>query len=96
MKKTLHFLLFLLSLSYFSKLNAQCGAQASANATIVCGSSYTVTASTNSVVYSVAPSSCSPVTISGTNAFPTACDDCVTGQIPLGFNFNFFVLYVVK
>ena len=90
MKKTLHFLLFLLSLSYFSKLNAQCGAQASANATIGCGSSYTVTASTNSVVYSVAPSSCTPVTISGTNAFPTACDDCVTGQIPLGFNFNFY------
>ena len=90
MNKTLHTLLFLLSLSYFSKLNAQCGAQASANATISCGSSHTVTASTNSVVYSVAPSSCSPVTISGTNAFPTACDDCVTGQIPLGFNFNFY------
>jgi hypothetical protein len=42
-------------------------------------------ATTNAVNYSVNATSCSPVAISGTNAFPTACDDCVTGQINIGF-----------
>lgn len=61
-----------------------------ANVTIPCGGSTTMAATTNAVNYSVTATSCAPVPITGTNAFPTPCDDCVTGSIPIGFPFNFY------
>lgn len=60
------------------------------NITIPCGGSTTLAASPNFTTYQVINTLCSPVAIAGTNAFPTACDDCVTGSIPIGFPFNFF------
>ena len=73
-----------------SRIFAQCVPVAPADVTIACGNSTTLTATTSAVNYSVVASSCGPIAISGTNAFPTPCDDCVTGQIPIGFSFNFF------
>lgn len=69
---------------------AQCP-EATGDATINCGASATLVAPANPTSsFTVSSAPCSPVPITGTNAFPTACDDCVTGQIPMGFNFNFF------
>lgn len=60
------------------------------NVTISCGGSTTLAATTSAITYSVSATSCAPVPITGTTAFPTACDDCVTGNIPIGFPFNFY------
>lgn len=58
--------------------------------TIVCGESVTLEATPNQLTYVITPTNCSPIPITGTNAFPTPCDDCITGQIPIGFSFNFY------
>ncbi len=80
-----------LGLLFFSKLGySQCAVSAPPDVSIACGASTTLNAPANPVTYTVVTSSCPPVAISGTNAFPTACDDCVTGQIPIGFSFNFY------
>ncbi len=67
-----------------------CSVSAPADQTIGCGISTALTAGNTFVAYNVVSTLCNPIAITGTNAFPTACDDCVTGQIPIGFNFNFF------
>ncbi len=82
---TLGLLVNLLPFSSFS----QCPT-APADQTITCGSSTTLNAQTGYVNYQVVTTSCSAIPISGATAFPTACDDCITGQIPIGFPFNFF------
>lgn len=80
-----------LGLLLFSKLSfSQCAVTAPPDVAISCGSSTTIVAPSNPVTYSVSTSSCPAVAITGTNAFPTTCDDCVTGQIPIGFPFNFY------
>ncbi|SFA75608.1 hypothetical protein SAMN05660845_0389 [Flavobacterium swingsii] len=91
-KKYTFFLLVLLGLFTVTNntLIAQCVTTAPADVTINCGSSTTLSATTTAVTYSVVTSSCGPVAIAGTTAFPTTCDDCVTGQIPIGFPFNFY------
>lgn len=76
--------------SFFIKIVAQCSVFAPADVSIPCGGTTNLAASTNSVTYSVVTSACTPVAISGTNAFTTNCDDCVTDQIPIGFPFNFY------
>lgn len=86
----INYLVLFFVLVQFQKTEAQCAVTAPADTTINCGSSTTLSASTTSVVYSVIPTSCTPYPISGATAFPTACDDCVTGQIPIGFPFNFY------
>ncbi|WP_027003123.1 T9SS type A sorting domain-containing protein [Hugenholtzia roseola] len=85
------FTLFLLFLLWFSaeRVSAQCPT-APPDVTIACGSSHLLNAQSMNVAYNVTATSCTPVAITGTNAFPTACDDCVTGQIPIGFNFDFY------
>lgn len=94
MFKTLHFysfksfLIFTIIFYSFSAFG-QCPTPPAA-VTIPCGGSTTLAATTTAVTYSVTTTSCSPVPITGTNAFPTACDDCVTGSIPIGFPFNFY------
>ncbi|MEO8234987.1 MAG: T9SS sorting signal type C domain-containing protein [Flavobacterium sp.] len=89
-----HNFILLLVLSLFTTSNnnliAQCATTPPADVTINCGTSTTLSATTTAVSYSVVTSACTPVAITGTNAFPTACDDCVTGQIPIGFPFNFY------
>ncbi|WP_395046804.1 T9SS sorting signal type C domain-containing protein [Flavobacterium sp.] len=91
-KKQLFVLLVLLTLFTTSNntLIAQCVTTAPADVTIDCGTSTTLSATTTAISYTVVTSSCGPVAIAGTTAFPTACDDCVTGQIPIGFPFNFY------
>ncbi len=69
---------------------AQCGATAPPDVSISCGASTTLSATTTALTYSVSATACSPVAIAGTTAFPVTCDDCVTGQIPIGFPFNFY------
>ncbi|MEC4004765.1 hypothetical protein OX283_008855 [Flavobacterium sp. SUN052] len=86
-QKYLNYLLFIFFICTIA--NAQC-VTAPADVTIGCGSSTTLSATTSAVTYSLVSSSCTPFSITGATAFPTACDDCVTGQIPIGFNFNFF------
>lgn len=81
---------FIATTLYSTKTWSQCQVTAPNDVSITCGASTTLTASTSFVVYGVTSTSCSPVLITGTNAFPTTCDDCVTGQIPIGFNFNFY------
>jgi hypothetical protein len=39
--------------------------------------------------FSITNIPCTSIGTGGTNAFPTACDDCVTGQVAIGFPFNF-------
>ena len=87
-KNLLLFTLFLLI--SITKSNSQCIVSAPNDVAINCGSSTTLSATTTAVTYTLVATSCSPVAISGTTAFPTACDDCVTGQIPIGFPFNFY------
>ena len=90
--KTHNFKLWLL-LSWlclsWSQVQAQCPT-APPNQTINCGQSTTLQATTSFTNYQVVASSCPALPLTGTDAFPTACDDCVTGQIPIGFSFNFF------
>jgi len=86
LKKIIYIFFILLNISAVS---SQC-VSAPADVTIGCGNSTTLSATTTAVTYSVVPSVCAPLSTAGTNAFPTTCDDCVTGQIPIGFNFNFF------
>lgn len=69
---------------------SQCAVSAPGDVSVPCGGTATLSAPTNAVTYTVVTSSCTPVAISGATAFPTACDDCVTAQIPIGFNFNFY------
>ena len=47
-------------------------------------------ATTTAVTYSMVTAPCPPVAIAGATAFGTTCDDCVTGQIPIPFPFNFY------
>ena len=87
-----NYLKFFFLVLIFLKVNsslAQC-VTAPADVAINCGNSTTLNATTTAVTYSLVTSSCVPYAITGTNAFPTACDDCVTGQIPIGFNYTFF------
>jgi hypothetical protein len=69
---------------------AQCGVVAAPDVTIACGSSTTLVAVANPVTFTMTTTACSPVATGGTNAFPVACDDCVTGEVPIGFPFTFF------
>jgi hypothetical protein len=80
-------ILFTKSENYFF---SQCSVAAPADATINCGSSHTLVAPTNVPTYSYVYGTCAPVAITGTNAFATACDDCITGDIAIGFPFNFY------
>jgi hypothetical protein len=87
-KKTL---LLVTSLLLFAiKSNGQCSVTAPNDVTINCGSSTTLSATTSAVTYNLIATTCAPIAISGTTAFTTTCDDCVTGQIPIGFPFNFY------
>jgi hypothetical protein len=87
----LNFAFLTVFLVFTSNTVAQCQVETPPDFTINCGASTTINATTNSVTYSVITSSCGPVSLpSATNAFPTTCDDCVTGQIPIGFPFNFY------
>jgi len=91
LKKLSNSLLILCYLAiHYSTSFGQCSVIGPPNVSINCGSSTTLAATTNAVSYSVVASACTPVAIAGTNAFPVTCDDCVTGQIPIGFNFNFY------
>jgi hypothetical protein len=85
--KTLFFI-FLITLK-FNLAFGQC-VTAPADVTINCGNPTTLSATTSAVTYSVVTSTCPPLSTAGTAAFPTTCDDCVTGQVPIGFNYNFF------
>ena len=85
--KNSYFLAILLFISGSSF--SQCP-QAPADITIPCNGSTTLTATTSMLNYTVVTTTCTPVPIAGTTAFPVACDDCVTGQIPIGFPFNFY------
>lgn len=85
--KTLFFI-FLITLK-FNLGFGQC-VTAPADVTINCGNPTTLSATTSAVTYSVVTSTCPPLSTAGTAAFPTTCDDCVTGQVPIGFNYNFF------
>lgn len=87
---TLAIVFILIGFFTVSKSSAQCTVTAPGDVTINCGGTTSVSATTTAVTYTVVSSACTPLTIAGTTAFPTACDDCVTGQIPLGFNFNFY------
>jgi hypothetical protein len=91
-KKYIHSFVFLvIFLISSSKTNAQCQVETPPDFTINCGASTTITATTSAVSYSVITSSCGPVNLTAaTNAFTVTCDDCVTGQIPIGFPFNFY------
>jgi hypothetical protein len=90
MKSRLYALLTLLFVLLFTDVLAQCPV-ATGDATINCGASATLVApATVSNTYTLSSAPCAPANIVGTNAFATPCDDCVTGQIPMGFNFNFF------
>lgn len=90
MKKYYSFAIFLLFISTTNnELFAQCNVLAPADTAINCGSSTTLNATTTAITYTMITSACTPIAISGTNAFSTTCDDCVTGQIPIGFSYNF-------
>jgi|GEM_PF-2549212 len=91
MKKTLYALVGIFFISTFTTyLHAQCAVTAPNDISILCGSSTTLTANVNYVSYQVVESSCGPLATTGTNAFPTTCDDCLTGDINIGFPFNFY------
>ena len=84
-------IIILLLNNFTSIVNAQ--VPAPPDITIPCGGSTTLSATTNAVTYSVTSTSCSPVAITGTQVFGAAsnnCDDCVTGNIPIGFSFNYY------
>jgi hypothetical protein len=80
-------IIFLISSNF--NLNAQC-VSGPPNVSINCGSSTTLAATTSAVTYNYVSTACSPLSNVGTDAFATTCDDCVTGQINIGFPFNFF------
>ena len=84
-----YFFILIFSIIPVSNLMSQC-VTAPADVTIGCGNSTTLNATTTAVTYSLIPSACTPFPTTGTTAFTTNCDDCVTGQIPIGFNYNFF------
>ncbi|MES2587495.1 MAG: T9SS type A sorting domain-containing protein [Bacteroidota bacterium] len=90
LKFTIYVFFGLLTVLKSSTLVAQCSVTAPTDVTINCGQSTSLVANTNIPTYSYTSSSCPPVAITGTNAFPTACDDCVTGDINIGFPFNFY------
>lgn len=87
-----YFALFvLLMLCQATKINAQCAPLSPPDVTLNCGNTAAITAPTDYDYYAITTTSCSPVvTTTTTNAFPTPADDEVTGQIPIGFTFNFF------
>ena len=80
--------LFSLLLSNYY-LFAQCPV-ATGDATIACGGSATLTAPSAPNLFNWSSAPCPSLPTGGTNAFSTNCDDCVTGQIPIGFTFNYF------
>lgn len=89
------YFLTLLTLAIFLLVNsavviAQCAITAPEDVAIPCGTSTTLTANNNFVTYQVIESNCGPLATNGTNAFPTTCDDCVTGDLNIGFPFNFY------
>jgi hypothetical protein len=88
MKKNIYLILLLILVRQLSF--SQCAVPAMPSASITCGNSHTLTANTNIPTYSFVSSSCPAIPISGTNAFGTPCDDCVTGDIAIGFPFNFY------
>jgi hypothetical protein len=67
-----------------------CASKAPADVSVICNETATLTAQSTQLSYSMVASACDPIAITGTNAFPTPVDDAVTGQIPLGFDFNFY------
>jgi Ig-like domain CHU_C associated/Secretion system C-terminal sorting domain len=81
-----------IAIIYFStgKAWSQCGVTAPADFSVACGSATNLTAIANPVTFNLSTTACSPVSTAGTNAFATNCDDCVTGEIPIGFPFTFF------
>lgn len=85
-----HIFIFFLIFIKTSTVSGQCNVTAPNDVTINCGASTTISATTTAVTYNLIPTTCTPVAITGTNAFPTTCDDCVTGQIAIGFPFNFY------
>ncbi len=89
--KKLYLTAFLFAFT-FSFLQAQCPTLfVPGDTTIACSAIRTLYTQATVPVFNVTTTTCSPVTLSSpTTAFPTACDDCVTGQIPIGFSFSFF------
>lgn len=89
--KSIFYLYFVIH-TFFSTLGSysQCTVTAPIDSAINCGSSTTLSATTTAVTYSVIPTTCTTIPITGATAFPVNCDDCVTGQIPIGFSFNFY------
>jgi len=67
-----------------------CATKAPDDVAILCNETATLTAASTQVSYSMVASPSDPIAISGTNAFPVPADDAVTGQIPIGFDFNFY------
>ena len=93
MKTYIHCLITFLIAGFSSYSNNRVQAQcptSPASQTVTCGSNVVAYADTVFTRYALTRISCSPYTITGTNAFPTACDDCITGQINIGFPFNFY------
>jgi hypothetical protein len=67
-----------------------CVVSAPANATINCGQSHNLSAMTNALTYAIVPTNCTPIDISDGTVVLPYCDDCVTGDINIGFNFNYY------
>ncbi len=63
---------------------------ASGDATVSCGATTPLIAPPSPPIFIQTSTACPPLSTAGTNAFPTTCDDCVTGQLPIGFPFNYF------
>lgn len=86
-------LFFCLNLTQFA--NAQCPITPP-DLSIGCGSSTTITADPAFTSYTPQPNftsgsfPCGAVPIPVTPAFTTACDDCVTPAVPIGFSFSFY------
>lgn len=67
-----------------------CATKAPDDVAILCNETAILTAASSQVSYSMMATPCDPIAITGTNAFPVPADDAVTGQIPIGFDFNFY------
>jgi Secretion system C-terminal sorting domain/Ig-like domain CHU_C associated len=95
MKLTLTYLSIFLLVFYQNQLSAQCPPNNPPNAgpdiNINCGNSTNLSAvPIYNVSFTVSSAACPGLPTGGTNAFPATCDDCITGQVPIGFPFNFF------
>lgn len=84
------FLLLYFFLNSFISYSQSCVVSAPANATINCGQSHTLSAMTNALTYAIVPTTCTPIDISDGTVVLPYCDDCVTGNINIGFNFNYY------